>query len=346
MAKLTASRLRRPAPPGASSPSQSGLTLIELMMTALIGVSVIGLVMSGMNTMSRYIARVQSKGQVADEARLLAEYIVSQARFVGGGNALPYASLRVLNGASGAGSDVLVMASLNRHSTQALARYPSSGRLGIQSDGSGACPALSPFHHQHILLLDRSEQYWSVWFVTGLSQGTCELLVSPSAETGLNNVPGTVNPATADTQLAAVTLKRLWLDEATSELKLNLDSNLDNVFEVQVLADRVVDLQAALGYDVSPWDWQLNDTGTTDDEWLYNAFGDVFAQSSARQGLDKARSSDLRMVKVAVMVHAPLKGIVQRASLQVFDGPTRVKSGSVLDMTIALIALRNTNIMR
>lgn len=333
-------------PAGVSSKSQErGLTLIELMMAALIGVTVMSLVMSGMNTMSRYLARVQSKGQAADEARLLAEYVVSQARFVGGGNALPFSSVRVLNNWSGGGSDALVLASLTRHNAQALARYPASGRLTILKNGNGTCPALDVFNKQDILVLDKTEKYWSLWYVTGLDTVLCELKVSPAAETGLNYVPSSPNAATAETQVAAVTLKRLWLDETSAELKLTVDSNLDNLLEVQVLADRVVDFQAAMGYDVSPWDWQLSDTGNTDDEWLYNAFGDLFAQN-AKQGLDKARFSDLRMLKVAVMVHAPLRGIVQRASLQVFDGPTRTLSGSTMDMTIALIALRNTNIMR
>lgn len=325
--------------------SRSGVTLVELMMAVVIGTIVMGMVVGGMNSINRYLIRVTQRSLANDEARLLNEFLIDRIRIAGGGSAYPYATAWVSNDASGSGSDAITIAHLSRYSSQLIGTYPVLGILPIMSASGAGCALTAVFVNQHIMVIDRNEQFWSLWYVTGVDTVLCQLQVSPSAETHLNYVPAGSDTLNATTQVAAVAPTHIFLDETTQELHMQQDANLDNVLETTVLADRVVDLQAALGYDVNPWDWRIDDTYNTADEWLYNAFGDVMGSTSG-QRLDSARRIDLRMLRVSVMIGAPVRSITTRNTMQLLDGPIRFRDGWVLGSATSDVGLRNYNILR
>lgn len=322
-----------------------GFTLIELLMSVSIGAIVISMVVGGMVALNRQMTVHTNRSLAQQEARLLADHLIDQIRMAGGGNAYPYASVWVENNVNNLGSDAIIMASLSDHSLQAFATYPAAGTMVILSSTGSACILSGSWRHKHVMVVDRSEQFWSLWHVTAVNQTQCLLSVEPSYETGLNNVPSGSTTSGAMVRVAAVDVSRLRLDESNQQLMKDSDSDGDNVAESLLLADRVVDLQAALGYDIAPWDWRVSDTSDTTDEWLYNAFGEALGGSSG-QRLDQAKRTDLRMLRIAVIVSAPVPGVILTSSLRVLDGPVRSRPNQVLSSGIVSVGLRNYNILR
>lgn len=323
----------------------SGVTLIELMMAVVIGTIVMGMVVGGMNSINRYLIRITQRSLANDEARLLNEFLIDRIRIAGGGSAYPYATTWVSNNANGVGGDAITIAHLSKYSSQLIGTYPRLGILPVMSASGAGCALTGSFVHQHIMVIDQNEQFWSLWYVSGVDTVLCQLQVLPSVETHLNHVPTGSVTLNATTRVAAVIPTHFFLDETTQELQMRQDTNRDNVLETTVLADRVIDLQAALGYDVNPWNWRIDDSQDTGDEWLYNAFGDVMG-STTGQRLDSARRIDLRMLRVSVMIGAPVRSITTRNTMQLLDGPIRFRDGWVLGSATSDVGLRNYNILR
>jgi hypothetical protein len=145
--------------------------------------------------------------------------------------------------------------------------------------------------------------------------------------------------------IAVVSAKSIWVDTERDELKVLEDYDHDGTAEVRVLADRVVDLQAALGYDVSPWDWQITNSNDNEDEWLYNAPGDTIGENDG-QGLAEARWDELRMVRVGLIVGIPVQTAAAEGTCQILNGPPRQRMGELLRSTVGTTSMRNHDVMR
>jgi len=180
--------------------------------------------------------------------------------------------------------------------------------------------------------------------VTDLDLARCEATLEPAYTQVLDLAPAS-DAAWADGVLVVVRVQTLWLRSATDELMIDEDEDGDGEAETRIAADRVIDLQAALGYDVSPWDWRIRDTGNTQDEWLYNAPGDTFAANDG-QGLATARLDELRMVRFGVIVGAPSGAQTPPEPVQLLNGPARSRPGWVLRPVLGVTGLRNYDIMR
>lgn len=322
-----------------------GLTLVELMISVLISSIVLSLVMSGMNSISRQLTRVQSRTEVSDEARRLTEYLVDRFRQAGGGNIRPHAAIWVENNYQESGSDSIVVAHLASYQKQFSGVLASSDLIAITSQPGASCVLTPDVLRRQLLVMDRGDRAWRLYYISSIDLVACTMTVLPSTETGLNYGSTETLQAAGLLSLCLVNISRYWLDQTTGELKLRQDGDLNNVFTDAILADRMVDLQAALAYDIQPWDWRLSDKSSTGDEWLYNAFGDQLGGATG-QLLDAARRTDLRMIRVSVMVGMRLKGSQPNSSLQLMDGPLRTRQGWLLAATMTGVGLRNYNMLR
>lgn len=322
-----------------------GVTLVELMMAVLISSLVLSMVMSGMNTISRQMTRVQSRTEVSDEARRLNEYLIERFRQAGGGNVRPHAAIWVDNNYLDSGSDSVVVAHLANYQKQYSGVLTTAALITVTSQPGVSCALTADVIKKQLLVMDRSDRAWRLYYIQSVNTVACTLTLLPSGESGLNFGTVATLQSAGLLSLCLVNVSRYWLDQSTGELKLRQDRDLDNVFRDDVLADRVVDLQAALAYDVQPWDWNLTDTSSTADEWLYNAFGDMLGGNSG-QRLDAARRTDLRMLKVGVMVGMRLKGSQPNSALQLLDGPLRTRQGWLLAAATTGVGLRNYNMLR
>jgi len=327
------------------NPGRRGATLIELLMSVSIGAIVISMVVGGMVSINRHMSIQTQRSLAEQEARLLADHLIDKVRMAGGGNAYPYASVWVQNNATGGGSDAVIIASLANFSLQAFGTYPSGGQLVVLSSSGSACVLNNGWLHRHLMVVDRQERFWSTWYIQAVNTVSCSLTVVNSVETGLNYLPSGVVTAGVMVRLAVVELIRLRLDESTEQLLQEEDADNNNTLESTLLADRVVDLQAALGYDISPWNWRVDDTGDTGDEWLYNAFGDALGRTTS-QRLGGAKRTDLRMLRISVMVEAPVRGTQITTANRLLDGPVRTRQNQVMGIGTVSVGLRNYNILR
>jgi hypothetical protein len=106
-----------------------------------------------------------------------------------------------------------------------------------------------------------------------------------------------------------------------------------------ILADRVLDFQVMLGYDLNS-DGTITDDGTATDEWLYN-FGGSPIESPTTGVFFNMPKNILRMVGVGWVIGAPGAGKSGLTKASILDGPIRQKAGYVLQSGAAKFGVRS-----
>lgn len=111
-------------------------------------------------------------------------------------------------------------------------------------------------------------------------------------------------------------------------------NNLYDATERSVIAPRVYDLQAALGYDGAPADGRLTEAGTTTDEWLGTIASDVFPAG--------ANATQLRMVRFGVVVGTRSAAGTPAQSPRVLNRTTAINEPTMwLEAAVGSAYLRN-----
>ena len=329
-----------------------GVSLIELLIATFIGITVCGMVAGALQEMSRVSLRLQERNRAEEEARSLGEYLLSRVRLAGGLALRPHHALAVVN--STQGPDQLLIAtprSMNM-SCSIVGVQETAGSFSVDiaienSDGIDICCLTDAFASATVALLsndDDGQAHWRYGIATNVDTTTCHLNLSDADVAPLEASPTDASVFVGGTLLAVV-LQIFSVDELTHRLILSADGNGDGSRESTVIADRVLDLQVALGYDVPSWDWVIDDTSDTNDEWLYNAPGDVLGQDPD-QRLGRAGRDDLRMAWIGVTIGVPLTHDESLASHQLLDGPTLSLRGWLTASSEGKVALRNLQIMR
>lgn len=323
-----------------------GFTLSELTVAMAVGSLVLSLSMAALMDMSRHLGRMEQESGANDESKLLNDYISTGMLSVGGGMLRPWMSLAVENGWDENGSDRITFATLQDLTLQcAIDRV--EGDLVFVADELDDCCLTDAFRGQQVILATGqpdASSHWASHRVRTVNENLCYARLGEGLGEVLD-VPPDDEAAWSEGFLAVVSLRTLWVDHSRDALMVSEDTDLDGEAEDRVLADRVLDLQASLGYDVSPWDWQVTDRGDTSDEWLYNAAGDTVSAEDG-QGLELAEASDLRMIKVGVVVGAPVRSDPDSDPIRVLDGPERSRYAWVLRPFLSTTGLRNYDIMR
>lgn len=320
-----------------------GFTLVELMIVVALSSVVLALALSTLTNMTREMRRVESTTAATDEAKRLGDWLSTRLISTGGGLVRPWAAIAVENAWGASGSDRLTFAVAEDLDHQCSVESVSGDEVVLQTSGT-CCVDASIIGTQALLISSATDTdpYRILRQITDVDEAAC------TAELG-----GSATPVDADAPddsdweggvLAVVRAQRIWLDEGTRILKVDEDQDLDGTWETRIAADRIFDLQLALGYDAPLWDWRLADTASTGDEWLFNAAGDAFA--SVGQGLAKARSCDLRMIRIGVLVGAPDPTGMPAAALSLLDGPERQETGWILRDHLGTTGLRNYDVMR
>ena len=322
-----------------------GFTFTEVLMTLAVSSIVLAMAMQVLVYLSGSLAGLELGSLASDETALLVEYVTDKLMCAGGGSIRPWAAVAVEDDWQGDGSDRITVADLATSSWQCSVVTATGS--AVEVDRLDGCCLSEEFVRRQVLITTGSadnQAHWRTARVDGVDLERCVAQLDFAMASPLDNPPQDAS-AWSGGSLAVVTIRALWLNPATDELILTEDRDHDGTMEDAVVANRVLDFQAALGYDVSPWDWRVSDTGSIDDEWLYNAPNERF-QDSTTPGLETARHDDLRLVRVGVVVGAPASSRSGQGFAKILNGPLRSRSGWILRSFVGTTSLRNHDVMR
>jgi prepilin-type N-terminal cleavage/methylation domain-containing protein len=334
--------------------NRRGYTLIEMMIsTALVGVlSAITIV--SILSIQRTAGETRYRAEADQEIKMLADWLASSVRGVGGGAVSPWMALYVENNVSGNGADRVTWADLDPDYGPCSILSKDSDllwSLGVANSLGTCCLDADADSHQ-ALLVSAEGDIWRSVLIDTVAAGACSVTFSGTG----GSVIGSTVPASgllaandeipdeADVDslfvggtLHVVDIQRLSLDPNEAELVLEEDRDpVDGDFESRLMMDRIYDLQVALGYDSDPTDGRVSNDGTINDEWLGNSESDALGSG----GLADAETVDLRMIQLG-FTHGNPTDLESSNSVQVLDGPILYQVGVVLQAHTTRVALRN-----
>jgi prepilin-type N-terminal cleavage/methylation domain-containing protein len=345
-----------------------GFSLIEVAvasaMAGVIGVAAIA-AFAGLN---RQLVRLQSESVASDNAKSLVDLAVTDLQGIGGGPIRPWMALWVENGADSASTrpaasgaaaartarffpppvatgvlpDRVTFASL-------IAEAPSCEVISINattvgSTGSGASCCLRNLvtagnikgrpGRAHAYAIDGADHRQISLSSVDAVACTATWQAGPLAP--IDDNPGNLTALVGGTIVAA-DIKTIFLSRNHDLLVFDekdgfAGGDIDiQPLEVSRVASDVYDFQVQVGYDTDQ-DGRIVDTGTTTDEWLFNATGDAPATFDPEA---------IRMVAIGVIVGVPLTDPDYSSSAQVVGG--NLVTGSRLHLRGAMgkAALRN-----
>lgn len=322
-----------------------GFTLVEVLMALAISSVVLTIAFQVLVNMTGSIRALEQGALASDEVGLLSEYMLEKLMCVGGDTIRPWAAVWVEDDFCGDGTDRFTIVELEDHSLQCT--FSEFDGTTLSTGDTKDCCLTEVFVKQQVIVVSGSGDengHWASKTVTAVDTKRCTATMEEGQARVLDNLPPD-DAVWGGGSVAVVRVRSVWLDATTDELKFTEDGDGDGTLETTVVADHIIDLQGALGFDVSPWDWRVTDTGGRDDEWLYNVEGEVLGKSET-PGLEAARRDDLRLIRVGLVVGAPAKGLANRSTAQVLNGPVRVRKGWVLRPFVATTSLRNFDVMR
>lgn len=318
-----------------------GFTLIELMVALALTAIITTVAAQVGSSLLSGIRRNMGRTQADEEAKLIADYLVTALQSLGGGSVRPWATVSVSNNAGVNGSDILNLVEIDDNMQCAIA---SRAGINLFFVDPGGCPCLTGVvDGMQAIVISPTGDRWQNVQIKSPNTAACKANLDSAAGlvTMIDHVPvGTVDANFNNGTMVIGKTKRFMIT-GTSVLSVQEDTNNDGTEEQTDLADNVFDLQVALGYDVPPSNSQVTDSGNQHDEWLYNSGADVWQAN----GLSGAERTHLRMLRLGVVVGAPARGSNNR--VRVLDHPTGSLPGQarwIMRGTTATLLLRNLNI--
>lgn len=322
-----------------------GMTLIELMVASAIAAVIVSAATASVMAVYRSSRDAQMRASIDAEAKLLVEYLVSRIQPAGGGSFRPWSMVTVENDWNGDGSDRLILAELDTALGECTISSHNGSSVVYGFPDSPCCldPVPTWDGRQVMVVSENGENTLSLTINnTTSSSGTCQAnftswTASPLGQ--LNRLPGGDRSALVGGAMAVVKSKRFYVNKTTHELIMQQDTDNDGTWEDVVLADEVYDLQLALGYDSGTADGHITDTGSSTDEWLYNAPGDTMATINST-GADP---TDLRMMAVGI-IFGTRSTTMSGNPVKLLDGPQVTQPDRFLRGTIGRAMMRNLSL--
>jgi type II secretory pathway pseudopilin PulG len=284
--------------------NQKGFTLTEIMIAAGVAVFLIIGAAQLMVTQSQLQASASSLILTEGDLLLMEDYFVRKIS-AGGGNSLsPWNSYWVEDACAARGpfpacdsSDRLTIVDSISASTCAVTGSTPSGLdhdLNISNAGGCCLLSLDLTNAQTMLVLGST---YGQRFVTAVDTGACTVHVTPGPNANHDSSPAVVDWTGAT--ISPISIATIYLDTTTNEL--HSYTYLRNTTSDLIIADQIFDFQAALGFDLPLSDGVVTDTGSTTDEWLYNASGDAWGAGKFSASPQTIVSDSLKMVSVGLI---------------------------------------------
>jgi prepilin-type N-terminal cleavage/methylation domain-containing protein len=345
-----------------------GFSLIEVAvasaMAGIIGVAAIA-AFAGLN---RQLVRLQSESVASDNAKSLVDLAVTDLQGVGGGPIRPWMALWVENGADSASTRPAAATAAALRTARFLPPPPATGVLPdrvtfasliaeapscevtsidpttVASTGIGPACCLRNLvaagnikgrpGRAHAYAIDGADHRQIS--LSSVDAAACTAIWEAGPLAPIDDNPGNLAALVGGTIVAA-DIKTIFLGRNHDLLVFGEKDGFNggNVVllpgEVSRIASDIYDFQVQVGYD-SDQNGRIVDTGTTTDEWLFNATGDTPASFDPEA---------IRMIAIGVIVGVPLTDPDYISSAQVVGGNLITASRLHLRGAMGKAALRN-----
>lgn len=325
-------------------------TLIEVMIAMTAGAILLAVGLSGFQQIINSSTGAERASGASEEAKLLNEYLSSSVQGIGGGTVRPWAAVDVQDNAGIDNTDIVVIYEIDDSFNECLIQTrPGRGNVFTfamtSTDAGSVCDCLSGLSRgMRVMVTTADGSSWGALQVETVTPNpSCQATFTPTAS-GLSRLPG--SPGNFVGGAMSIGHVKLFSVNANQQLQVQIDSN-----SPQILADNVYDFQVALGYDQAPGDGIITDNGDNTDEWAFNS-GVANADNiptdggTPAPGLVGVSDSDLRMLRIGLIIGSPTGASLLQSSAQVLNGPVRSRAGWVMRPVDSSLSLRNLNIMQ
>lgn len=290
------------------------------------------------------------------ENMMLSEWFVRELQVVGGGPLRPWMSVRVEDNAIGKGSDRLTLVRVDPdHPSCGLSEIASAGVLHLtRADDAATCCLDAAMEGRQVYLVSANGEYWRSLRIESVDDDPAVCTLTPATDgsklsgssmsaSGLAAELDAVDTSQPDEAFILGTVSPVWVrrysvNHFKEALILELDVDpTDGSYETQTVADRLYDLQFALGYDPGASGDGVETTGGKDDGWLYNHDDDIFGLD----GLGDVATEDLRMIAVGTVMAWPAIEQDRPPGVSVLNGPMRESEDDHLRDQVTMMSLRN-----
>ncbi|MCP4499437.1 MAG: prepilin-type N-terminal cleavage/methylation domain-containing protein [Deltaproteobacteria bacterium] len=329
-----------------------GFTLIEMMASLAIGSITITVGFSAVTSIHRNTIQIARTVEVEDMAKVMAEYMVSEAQGVGGGFLRPWASVAVVE--DDANGDTLYLFQLNDNMSCGVTSQ--NGQTLSLADKSGNCDCLrdggadntAAWIGRNVIVMSEGEGEWLTALVTNANTASCKLTFNKGSAAGNANFNSTFesNGKWPGGGVAAVQTLKYWVDNSTHELM-----NSVNGGTAKVLAPDIYDMQVSMGWDSNPQNGICFQDGSDTDEWIGNSPADINNTEMGnrpgndnRGGLKRPPNTDykdLRQLEIGLIVGVKAG---RTESAQILDGTTKQETGIYMKGIVSRATFRNSNI--
>lgn len=320
-----------------------GFSMIELMFAIAIA-TITGLIAtSSIISIKRTSDQTRDRALVDQELKMMTEFMVSNTQSIGGGAVRSWRAVRVEDNFEDKGSDRLLIGELNTAFPECnVTAVNGEAKIQINENADGTCCLTAAMAGQQGVLSSASLDRVMYGIITDVNTNKCELKLDEN-----NNNVVLKSLTTANTQkvdflaggVISVIKPRIFQHDALKNELTVTEINSENKLQTSVVADRVFDLQFALGYDINPVDGKITDSSSTEDEWTNNSTDpeDLFGKG----GLLGARDSDLRMISVGMIIGTPVKDDIQGQEVSIFNGDTKTSTDFQLRAATGRGMMRN-----
>jgi|GEM_PF-1799574 len=331
----------------ASSFRAYGFTLVEMMVALAVGGAVVAIGANAVAMIQKQTILVARTVEVENHAKVLTEYMVSQAQGIGGGFLRPWGAVAVVeNDASG---DELYLFDVDGLMECAIS---SQAGQNIKLDDDSSCACLgtpSDWVGRDVIIMNKDEDEWMTATVTNANNSSCDLTFNKGASVGNATFNGAFKSdgSWSGGGVVAVNSRRFFLNTSDDTLRMSENGGAD-----VIIAPDVFDLQVSMGWDGDPQDGICFQDGSASDEWIGNHPGDPNNTadlnkpngSATTGGLKRPANTnykDLRQLEIGLVVGVKA-GRTQPA--QVLDGATKTKDKYYMRATTGRVTFRNANI--
>ncbi len=321
-----------------------GFTIIELMIAMAAGSILLAVGLSGYQVVMRTFVLAEHASVANEDSKMLNEFLGANVQGLGGGAVRPWAAVSVQDNAGVDNTDILTIYELDDSFPECFITSRSGNNLWFAKNSAGVCDCLaSVTPGMRVMITTPDGAYWGgLEVLTVQAEPSCKANFNPVA-TGLDRLPGSVSDFAGGAM--SVGHFKIFQVNANRELEIIEDTNHDGTDETYILAERVFDVEAALGYDKAPSDGIIVDHHDNTDEWAYNS-GAANTDILGTGALVAVKDQDLRMLRMGVMIGAPIGLTSILVDGQIMNGPVRAQNGWVMRTAISSLSLRNLNIMQ
>lgn len=320
--------------------ARRGFSLMEILVALAIG-GIVTAVATGVTVQfNKTMTRLNKQSEVGVEARLLLDRLSARVQQVGGGAVRPWDAIELEDGAAGScSSAALGMPACNGADRLRFLELYSDASECVALGGSGStvnfnpaacCLTMTEHNARNMVYVPSAGGGWKSSFCTAtVTSGTCRCNMAAGGGFDSTNV-SSFSASYAGGVVAVARTSALYLDRAAGLLyALESPDGATTSGAPRVareLADRVVDLQFQLGFDESPVDGHV-------DTWRHN--------------IPAGSRSQLRVVRIGVIVSGPTPGTAGGDTISVLDGPARtVPAGQTYRAAQTDVQLRNVLIFQ